>query len=50
MALLALASVTEVAARYRGVMNNNVFVPNLRDLMALSSPFTAAGCRGAATN
>jgi hypothetical protein len=39
MTLLALTSVTEVAARYRGVMNNNVFVPNLRDLLAMSSPF-----------
>jgi hypothetical protein len=37
--LLGLAAVGEVAARYRGVSNNNVLVPNLRDLLALSSPF-----------
>jgi hypothetical protein len=38
-ALLSLASVGEVAARYRGVSNGNVLVPNLRDLLALASPF-----------
>jgi hypothetical protein len=45
-----LLSVGEVAARYRGISNNNVLVPNLRDLLALSSPSTADSCLGAATS
>jgi hypothetical protein len=37
--LLGLASMGEVAARFSGLVNGNVFVPNLRDLLAMSSPF-----------
>jgi len=38
-AFLALVSAAEVGTRFSGVMNGNVFVPNLRDLLAMSSPF-----------
>jgi hypothetical protein len=38
-AILALLSVGEVAARYRGITNGNVLVPNLRDLLVMASPF-----------
>jgi hypothetical protein len=39
IALLALASLSEIATRFRGIVNGNVFVPNLRDLLVMSSPF-----------
>jgi hypothetical protein len=37
--LLALASLSGIAARSSSLLNGNILVPNLRDLLIMSSPF-----------